>query len=88
MSKFIRTLQASTSGHPASPQESAARQDLTLALSISDVQRETGFGRTFIYGALTLKGGLVARKAGRRTVILRADLERYLESLPKIGAEK
>jgi hypothetical protein len=54
------------------------------ALSIADVQRESNLGRTTIYNAIKA-GTLVARKAGRRTVILRADFERFLQSLPKIG---
>jgi excisionase family DNA binding protein len=56
---------------------------LPLALSIAEVQLATGLGRTFLYEAI-VQGKLPARKAGRRTVILRGDLEAYLDSLPKI----
>jgi hypothetical protein len=55
-----------------------------MALSIASVQRETGFGRTFVYTAIK-SGNLIARKAGRRTVVLREDLASFLASLPKIG---
>jgi excisionase family DNA binding protein len=57
-----------------------------LALGVHDVCRLTGLGRTTIYA--TIKAGdLVARKLGRRTVILAADLEVFLAKLPPIGAK-
>lgn len=55
---------------------------LPLALSIEGVQRETGLGRTLIYDAIRT-GKLAARKAGRRTVILREELEFFLATLPR-----
>lgn len=45
----------------------------------------SGLSRSFIYSALQ-RGDLVARKAGRRTLISFADLETYLASLPTYQA--
>ena len=51
-----------------------------LAVTIPDAVKATGLSRTSIYEAM--KQGLPARKAGRRTLIMVADLEAYLASLP------
>lgn len=52
-----------------------------LAYTIAEAV-ETGAGsRTMIYEAIK-SGALKARKRGKRTVILAADLEDYLQSLP------
>jgi hypothetical protein len=45
----------------------------------------SGLSRTSIYEALK-RGDVTARKAGRRTLILFADLEAYLSSLPAYQA--
>ena len=55
------------------------RQKLTH--SIDDVTKLTGVGRSFIYEAIKA-GNLLVRKAGRRTLILDADLNAWLASLP------
>ena len=52
-----------------------------ITLTIPAAIRATGMSRTSIYEALK-RGDLSARKAGRRTLILFADLEDYLASLP------
>jgi excisionase family DNA binding protein len=52
-----------------------------LAHSISDVTNITGVGRSFIYEEIGA-GRLVAKKAGRRTLIFDADLNAWLASLP------
>jgi excisionase family DNA binding protein len=57
-----------------------------LALGIRDVCRLTGLGRTSVYAAIKA-GDLVARKLGRRTVILGADLEAFLNNLPSVPAK-
>ena len=57
--------------------------DEMQGLSIPDVVMESAQGRTKIYQAIK-SGALVARKAGRRTVILRGDFRRYMQSLPAI----
>lgn len=53
-----------------------------LAFSIPEIVQATGIGRTNIYGAMK-SGALRARKHGKRTVILKTDLEAFLQSLAK-----
>lgn len=55
-----------------------------VALHIHEVCRLTGLGRTSIYSAIAA-GHLVARKFGRRTIILLADLEMFLNKLPPVA---
>jgi excisionase family DNA binding protein len=50
-------------------------------LSISEACAMAGIGRTKIYQAIN-DGSLPARKCGKRTIILRSDVFRYLASLP------
>jgi hypothetical protein len=58
-----------------------------LALSVQDVVVLSGLGRTLVFAAIK-NGHLVARKCGRRTIVLRPDLHRWLNSLPRSdGAE-
>ena len=52
-----------------------------LAHSIDESCAIAGVGRTYIYNAIAA-GDLTARKAGRRTLILRSDLEAWLAGLP------
>ncbi len=56
-----------------------------LAHSIDGVVRETNIGKTSIY-AMIAAGELKARKIGRRTVVLDADLRDWLASLPMRAA--
>jgi excisionase family DNA binding protein len=51
-----------------------------LSLSISEAQNATGLGRTKLYEAIG-KGELKARKYGKRTIILKDDLDAFLDSL-------
>jgi excisionase family DNA binding protein len=53
-----------------------------LSLSIEEAAEATGIGRSKLYEAMR-DGLLQARKFGRRTIILRDDLERFLSALPK-----
>lgn len=53
-----------------------------LAHTVNDLANR-GLGRTKVYEAIKT-GALVARKIGRRTVILDDDLRIYLEALPKM----
>jgi excisionase family DNA binding protein len=53
----------------------------SLALTVALACRVSGLGRTTLYGALK-SGALSARKCGRRTPILVADLEDFLKALP------
>ena len=50
-------------------------------LSISEACAMAGIGRTKVYEAIA-SGRLKARKCGTRTLILRDDLRRFLNSLP------
>jgi excisionase family DNA binding protein len=54
------------------------------ALSISEVCKISGLGKTTVYAAIK-RGHLVARKCGRRTVILHEDLIEFLRNLPRTG---
>jgi hypothetical protein len=56
-----------------------------LALSIAEVVRASGLCRTLVYGEIRA-GRLPARKCGRRTIILRQDLEAFLQRLPSVRA--
>lgn len=55
-----------------------------LAYSIDDVCKMTATGRTAIFEAIR-NGALRARKNGRRTLILAADLRAWLEGLPLVS---
>jgi excisionase family DNA binding protein len=55
--------------------------DAPLGRSINDAALKAGIGRSTIYGAVN-SGALKAKKLGRRTLILDADLKTYLDSLP------
>ena len=54
------------------------------AFSIAEVIARTGLGRDTVYG-LIRDGQFVARKVGRRTLVVNSDLEKFLTSLPVIG---
>lgn len=53
---------------------------MQLSLSIEETCAATGLGRTKIYEAIG-SGALVAKKLGKRTLILKTDLEIFLASL-------
>jgi excisionase family DNA binding protein len=55
--------------------------DRQLAHSAEDAAAQAACGRTTIFAAIK-SGELKARKIGRRTVILDADLHAWLASLP------
>jgi excisionase family DNA binding protein len=55
-----------------------------IALSIEEASKQSKLGRTKIY-ELIKSGALPARKCGRRTIILAAELEAALKALPRIG---
>lgn len=52
-----------------------------IAYTIKDASRVVGVGRTKLYEAIG-SGQLPARKLGRRTLIMAADLEDWLAQLP------
>ncbi|MER9167696.1 helix-turn-helix domain-containing protein [Mesorhizobium australicum] len=52
-----------------------------FGLTIEEAVDCSGIGRTKIFEAIKL-GKLTARKAGRRTIILREELSDFLKALP------
>jgi excisionase family DNA binding protein len=61
-------------------------QFFRAAYSIAEVMAQSGLGRDSIYKAINTKQ-LPARKVGRRTIVLATDLQRFLESLPRMGGD-
>ena len=53
---------------------------MQLSFSIEEVSAATGLGRTKIYEEIGA-GALPAKKWGKRTLILKADLEAFLDGL-------
>lgn len=60
---------------------------MQLSLSIEEVCAATGLGRTKIY-QLANAGELKARKIGKRTIVLKDDLEAFLNGLKSYAPEK
>ena len=58
-----------------------AQNSVREGLSIAEACAMAGIGRTRLYAAIAA-GDLVARKFGKRRIILRSDLRRFLENLP------
>lgn len=56
-----------------------------IALTVPDAVKASGMSRSAIYEAMK-RGDLVARKAGRRTLIHFSELQAYLASLPTFQA--
>ena len=54
---------------------------MTLSYSIQEVCSITGIGQTKIYEAINQRL-LLAKKYGRRTIILKEDLDDFLNNLP------
>jgi hypothetical protein len=52
-----------------------------LAFSLAEVVQISGLGRTLLFGEIR-DGRLVARKCGRRTVVLKDDLLVWLRAMP------
>lgn len=55
-----------------------------LTYSVPEAVTITGISRSLLYVEIAA-GRLTARKLGRRTVILREDLEAFLKALPAAG---
>ena len=55
--------------------------------SIPETIERLGIGRDNVYRAIR-EGLLVARKYGKRTLILESDLEAFLKSLPRLFGDK
>jgi excisionase family DNA binding protein len=67
--------------------QSSAVPEGLFSMSIADVSRRSGIGRTSLFEAIRL-GKLKAVKAGSRTLIRHDDLMAYLDSLPPARADK
>jgi excisionase family DNA binding protein len=66
------------------PEENSSwAKPVQLALSIREVMKITGLGRSFIYEEIKA-GRLVVKKAGRRSLIFVADLNAWLARLPEM----
>jgi excisionase family DNA binding protein len=59
------------------------QQNQREGLSIVEACQVAGIGRTKLYEAIS-DGSLPARKYGKRTIILRADLQSFLNALPVV----
>jgi excisionase family DNA binding protein len=55
-----------------------------FALSVNEAIKFSGIGRTKFYELLK-NNQIPARKCGRRTIILKCELEEFLKSLPQVG---
>lgn len=60
---------------------------MQLSYSIDEVCAVTGIGKTKIYQLIN-SGALKARKLGKRTIILKDDLDAFLASLETYPASK
>jgi len=58
-----------------------------LAYSVEEAAKAAGIGRTLLFNEIRHRR-LIARKVGRRTVIVRDDLEAWLRSRPPARAEQ
>jgi Helix-turn-helix domain len=63
------------------PTSSIDAPGLPLAHTIADATRISGISRSALYLAIA-RGDLAARKLGKRTLILAADLAAFLNRLP------
>lgn len=52
-----------------------------IALTIPEAVQASGIGRSKLY-ELIRRGDLKPRKAGKRTLLIRTELEEYISSLP------
>jgi excisionase family DNA binding protein len=57
-----------------------------LSLSIEEAHAATGLGRTKLYQLIN-SGELKARRCGKRTIILKDDLEAFLNNLQSYASE-
>ena len=55
-----------------------------LALTILEACKVAGVSRTSLYAAIA-RGALVAKKRGRRTLVLVDDLKEWISSLPPLA---
>jgi histone H3/H4 len=58
---------------------------MTFSLNVRQAVEASGLTRSHLYEAMK-EGKLIARKAGRRTIIMAEDLRSYIQNLPTKGA--
>jgi len=58
---------------------------ICLTYSVDELSTVTGLGKTRLYELMN-SGALPARKAGRRTLVLREDVETFLRTLPTVNS--
>lgn len=63
---------------------SAPQSEHSIVVSVNELPAMIGLGLTKI-NELIKTGELPARKAGRRTLVLRSDVEAFLKNLPVVG---
>jgi hypothetical protein len=71
---------------PLERDASTSQPQPPLAYAIEDVPARTGIPRTKVFEAIR-KNKLMARKAGRSTIIEHPELVRYIKTLPTKGRE-
>ena len=64
------------------PNQDTSPPDTPLSYTIPGFCKATGLSRATVY-RLFKAGTITPRKAGARTLIMRADVENYLHSLPE-----
>jgi hypothetical protein len=56
------------------------------AYGIEELAKADPLGRTYLFQAITEKG-LIAQKAGRRTILTHENYQAFLRSLPDVGEQ-
>ncbi|MEP2742779.1 MAG: helix-turn-helix domain-containing protein [Bauldia litoralis] len=81
----LRFHAAEDDSPPGLGQHDVGEQSAPIGLTVRQVVELSGLSRSTIYEELRI-GRLIARKLGRRTVILRGDFRSWLEGLPAMPA--
>lgn len=76
----MANIGAITGPHPVHDGEESMEQ---LALTVAEACAAARVGKTALYEAIA-SGALVARKRGRKTLVLPLDLEEWVRNLPSI----
>lgn len=86
-SRSVQSNPGLASSGPAGRETVPRSADSVRARSIADACHCYGIGRTFLYEQIRI-GALVAQKAGKRTLIATAELERWFAGLPQARESK
>lgn len=62
-------------------EQQKSAETISVVLSVNDFCHWAGIGRTAVYAEMKA-GRLLAKKFGRRTIIVKSEAERWLASLP------